>query len=255
MRFFNDRKPRSEIRSLDAWEMLAGPVSAKHWKVDRSARELARAWIENGACAHVEGLLSAHPDLAPVTLEEATAEKRTRFDDIPHGPRNHDLLVLGSAAPGRIVVGVEGKADETFGETLARYRDRERSPASRATERLEKLTRTFFGRTLAEDGSLETVRYQLRSALAGTLADARSQDAAAAILLVHEFRTAATERKKHEANAQDLDRFLGALRGEAPARANSSRGWVVGPWTIKGDGEWLPGSLPVYVAHLAEGQR
>jgi hypothetical protein len=22
----------------------------------------------------------------------------------------------------------------------------------------------------------------------------------------------------------------------------------------KGDGEWLPGSLPIYVAHLAEGQ-
>jgi hypothetical protein len=34
----------------------------------------------------------------------------------------------------------------------------------------------------------------------------------------------------------------------------SISGWVAGPWTIEGDGEWLPGSMPVYVAHLTEGQ-
>jgi hypothetical protein len=48
MRFFNDRTPRSQIHSLKKWEKLAGPVSPKHWKLDRSAREIARAWIELG---------------------------------------------------------------------------------------------------------------------------------------------------------------------------------------------------------------
>jgi hypothetical protein len=192
--------------------------------------------------------------LAPVTLEEAVAEKLTRFDDNPRGPRHHDLLVLGSAKPGRMVVGVEGKADETFGETLARYRDRKRTAASRANERLDKLTRAFFGRTLAEDVSLERIRYQLCSALAGTLADARSHNAAAAVLLVHEFQTAATERRKHEANARDLERFLTTLRSETSVRMTMSRGWIAGPWTIEGDGEWLPSSMTVHVAHLPEGK-
>jgi hypothetical protein len=47
MRFYNDRGDRSEqIRDLSSWERLAGPVSAGQWKPDRSARELARDWIE-----------------------------------------------------------------------------------------------------------------------------------------------------------------------------------------------------------------
>ena len=172
--------------------------------------------------------LGLHPDLDQVELDRGTGEKRTRFDDIPQGPRNHDLLVIGTAATGRIVVGVEGKTDETFGETLATYRDKERSERSRAPERLERLTRLFFGTTLIDDPSLEPMRYQLCSALAGTLADAKTEDAAAAVLLVHEFRTAATADRLHEENDAVLDAFVRRLPNGKSQRFVGSDGWIEG---------------------------
>ena len=250
MRIFNDREPPTELRSLSDWEQMAGPVSKGHWKPDRSARELARDWIDGHAEQRVQALLSLHRDLRPVVLERAIAEKRTHFDDIGRGPRNHDLLVFGTAAPGRLVVGVEGKADEPFGETLAAYRAKKRSGESRAVERLERLTQTLFGKTPQQDAALGEIGYQLCSALAGTLADAKREGAEVAVLLVHEFRTAATVEWKHAANAASLELFLNHLRGAEPDREHERAGWIAGPWEVCGDGNWLPGSSAVYVAKL-----
>ena len=247
MRFSNDRE--ETITDLRAWKALAGPVSGDQWKPDRSAQELARDWIERDAQARAEALLSLHPGLAPVALDSAIAEHRTRFDEIPRGPRNHDLLAIGTGGPGRLVVGIEGKADESFGETLARYRDRERSKKSRALERLDRLTDTLFGNTLAHEPTLCDLRYQLCSALAGTLADAKSAEAVAAVLLIHEFRTTLTDDRRHQANSAALEAFVSRLPGE-PSRYNGTGGWVAGPWTVRAESAWLPASMSVFVGKL-----
>src|SRR5688572_31380765 len=44
--------------------------------------------------------------------------------------------------------------------------------------------------------------------------------------------------------------FLKQLRGAEPARERHQVDWIAGPWEVRGDGEWLPPSLPVYVAKL-----
>lgn len=164
--------------------------------------------------------------------------------------RNHDLLVTGAAAAGRIVVGVEGKADEPFGESLAAYRDTKRSERSLAPQRLERLTRMLFGTTLEADPTLETIRYQLCSAMAGTLADAKTEGARAAVMLVHEFHTAATTDGLHAENAAALETFVARLPNGASKRYGHGDGWIEGPWTLRGDGEWLPTAMPTYVAKL-----
>jgi hypothetical protein len=226
----NDGRP---LETVADWRDRSGPVSAKAWAEGRSARELAQAWLEGDAARRVTALLTTTPDLSGLVLDRGIAEKVTQFDDIRDSPRHHDLLVVGRAPAGAVVVGVEGKADEPFDERLDAWlaRARARSEATRAPERLDRLTRGFFGATLEDDPLLATLRYELLAALAGTLADAREQAARHAVLLVHEFETAWTDDRLHERNGEDLEAFVGRLMPGAE-RSGDERAWIAGPREI-----------------------
>ncbi len=102
------------IDSLEAWKIKGKPASESHWVVGRSAYELASAWIEGDAQEVATQLLEIRPELAGLRLDAGVAEKKTYFDSIRGGPRNHDLLLSGSCDEGPVVIGVEGKADEPF---------------------------------------------------------------------------------------------------------------------------------------------
>jgi hypothetical protein len=254
MDFFSNDGRRLE--TLADWRAYGGPVSGRHWAEGRSGRELARAWIEGDAATQVTSLLTSAPALGGLVLDRGIAEKETRFDDIRGGPRHHDLLVIGRAPSGTVVIGVEGKADEPFDEPLDAWvmRAEARSARSRAPERLDRLTTAFFGTTLDEDPLLAPLRYQLLSALAGTLADAREQDAARAVLLVHEFETPWTDDDLHRRNAEDLEAFVGRLMpGVEHVGVDSA--WIAGPVVVVGDGTWLPEETVVYVAKLVTSTR
>jgi hypothetical protein len=254
MEFFSNDGRRLE--TLTDWRNHSGSVSSRHWAEGRSARELARAWIEGDATTHLESLLTSAPAFGGLVLDRGIAEKETRFDDIRGGPRHHDLLVIGRAPSGTVVIGVEGKADEPFDDPLDAWvmRAEARSEGSRAPERLDRLTTAFFGTTLDDDPLLAPLRYQLLSALAGTLADAREQDAAHAVLLVHEFQTPWTKDDLHRRNAEDLEAFLGRLM-PGVAHAGADRAWIAGPHAVVGDGTWLPDETEVYVAKLVTSTR
>jgi hypothetical protein len=244
------------LATLADWRNHGGSVSWRHWAEGGSTRELARAWLEGDAATQVTALLTSVPELGGLVLDHGIAEKETRFDDLPGDPRRHDLLVIGRAPSGTVVIGVEGKADEPFDEPLDAWvmRAQARSEQTRAPERLDRLTAAFFGATLDEDALLAPLRYQLLSALAGTLADAREQEASHAVLLVHEFETPWTDDELHRRNAEDLDAFLGRLMpGVDPA--GDPRAWIAGPRAIAGDGTWLPAEIEVYVARLMTSTR
>ena len=117
-----------------------------------------------------------------------------------------------------MVVGVEGKADESFDRALDAWLARRRrgSPATQArSASIASRARSSVPR-LHKDPLLGTLRYQLLSALAGTLADAREGGATTAVLLVHEFDTDKTIERLHARNAADLDAFVGRLMPGAP---------------------------------------
>jgi hypothetical protein len=244
------------LATLADWRDHGGPVSAKQWAEGRSARELAHAWIESDAAEQVTSLLTTVPAFAGLVLDRGIAEKQTRFDDIRGGPGHHDLLVVGAAPSGPVVIGVEGKADEPFDERLDVWVTRAGAAGeeSRAPERLDRLTTAFFGTTLDEDPFLAPLRYQLLSGLAGTLADAREQGARQAVLLVHEFETPWTDHELHRRNADDLEAFVGRLM-PAAEYAGDGRAWIAGPGVLEGDGTWLPESADVYVAKLVTSTR
>jgi hypothetical protein len=244
----NNRGQR--IVTLADWRRLAPPASPRHWREYRSAFELAHAWTEGDGAHQLQALLAARQEFAALCLERAIAKRKSWFDDIPGGPRNHDLLLLARATARPVVVGIEAKADETFDRDLAGFlvAARRRQPSTRAPERLDRLTRAFFGMTLADDPPLAPVRYQLLSALAGTLAEAKHFSALAAVLVVHEFVTPETDPIKQRRNAGDLDAFLARL-GTAPKTAGLDGSWLAGPYRVPGNPH-LPGDVPIYVGKL-----
>ena len=253
LRFENNEG--EQITSFEEWRDLAPPAGAHHWVDGRSAAELARDWIEGDAASRVSSLLDTRPELAGAVLREAVAEKKTHFDAIGSGPRNHDLLVRGANDSGRITIGVEGKADESFDLPLREWREARtgKSSRSRAPERLDRLTSAFFGTTLDATPALGSLGYQLLSALGGTLADARSDGATRAVLLVHEFVTDKTADARHALNAATLEEFVSRL---GPAkRTGEPDAWLAGPWQIEGDGRWLPDHASVYVGKIVTTQR
>ena len=258
MRFVN--RDGQEIRSLEEWRVLGKPAGSDHWRPGRSACELATDWIECDAASRVVELLAACDELSGATLVEGIAEKKTQFDDNPRGPRNHDLLVRGSCDRGVLVVGVEGKADEPFDDPLWRWRSKAlaRSIKSAAPQRLDALTKMFFGTTIDQDQgwpALGCIGYQLISALAGTLADAKREQAAIAVLLVQEFVTSQTHDSKHEVNSHVLDAFASRLGRTAANVRRTSDGWITSPVVVRGDGAWLPDSLPVVIAKMVTNTR
>jgi hypothetical protein len=237
-----------EIRDLEAWEALAGPASYKHWKPLRSAYELARAWIEGGGPVVVGDALSGCAGLDGFVAQRAVAEAQTRFDAFG-GPRNHDLLVVGETTAGRLVVAVEGKADEPFGETLREYADaaaarRTRGEGTNAPERLAGLLTAIVGDGLEARPQLANLRYQLFSATAGTLAAAAAEGSDRAVLFVHEFKTPLTRRAKRNANHEDLARFLGEVFDATPPDRES---WCVGPFQVPGS-DRIPHAVRLHVA-------
>lgn len=216
------------IRTVDDWERLAGPTSKKHWRDGYSAKELANAWApENGTGAAETVTAHLREALGDSTLELTTGwpEHRTRFDANPRGPRVHDLLVHATSAAGPVVIGVEGKGFEGFGLPLGEHlASAAANPASGTPARVEALVSGFFGEEVPEE--LDTVGYQLLSALAGTLVEATKAGAVSAVVLVHEFRFDHSDKKAQAANSVQLEAFVGAL-GARPANGPSGGSWWI----------------------------
>jgi hypothetical protein len=236
------------ITSVRQWGTRARPAAAVHWQDGRSAKELARAWINGTGETDLLALLDLAKQTRGFSIRQATAEAQTAFDDWPGGRRNHDLLVDGDARGRPVTVGLEAKADESFGQTLASYaraadRKVERREATNAPQRLAGLLKNIAGTTLAERPELKELRYQLFSGVAGTLAAADANGYAA--FVVHEFDTSKTTQKKHEANAAALATFVREIfRVAVPSH---DRPWLVGPFHVPAP-DWA--STPLWIGHL-----
>jgi hypothetical protein len=240
------------IQTIEEWRQHGGPASVTHWKPGRSAYELAAEWIERQGEDRLLSLIELAEGLEEIRLVDGVAEKKTYFDGHP-GPRNHDLLVRASAAVGPVTIGIEAKADEPFDLPLWRYREEglRSNPNTGKLDRIDHLVSLWFARSLAKDRDyppLVTTGYQLFSALAGTLADAKLDESAFAVLVVYEFITDLTDDANHVHNARVYEDFLLRLVGPDQERRTTSdgTGWLTRPFPIRGDGVKLP--LQTHVA-------
>jgi len=232
--------PGGSIRTPWSWFAEAPPKDGeRHWKDGRSALELARAWCRSSQPQPPAEFLEAlgnHPDTAGFTAWDAVAELVTPLP-LPGEGRNHDLAVVGVTGGIPTFVGVEAKAGEPFGDrTIRQYWMEKFGSKSNVPARIAALVDVVFGAKVPLTSTCEVPDglgdrgYQLLTAAAGTMLEARRRHCRRAVLLVHEFRPSVPTAFLSDALelAQvDLDAFAALLLGK-PSAAISS-GTIVGP--------------------------
>lgn len=237
-----------QIRSVDDWFCFAPPKKGSdHWKDGRSAKELARAWFRTGSpkCpVDLDALLKSHPSTADCVIETAFPEMTTRLDHFHGGGRNHDLILLGHNKDHKILISIEAKADETFGR-LIHDELTPKNPHSRTPDRIRLLATSIFGRPI--DTALEDLRYQLLYGLAGTLIEAKNQQATLAVFVIHEFISSHTNSTKVNLNDMDFRKFIQSLPGCSGTIVTLDK--FAEGIKIPG-GQYVPTNIPVLIGKI-----
>jgi hypothetical protein len=220
--------PARDPRSAEAEAEWTAAVGGK-WKPGRSAHALAIAWFgRRGFPDEVARVFSSTP-LAGLSPFLGLVEYQVTLAG--RGPASHnDLLVLAKAPnDDLVVIAVEAKVDETFGndDTVEEWL------AAGGENREARIS--FLAETLVipEAGLLDPVRYQLVHRAASAVLEARKFNARHAAMLVHSFGHAPALLEQYKAFATTL----GAKNPDANvlSRAGDTHGvnlwlgWASGP--------------------------
>jgi hypothetical protein len=137
------------------------------------------------------------------------------------------------------LIGIEAKADESFGDNIGDYYDRQKANGrSNVPKRIENLASALF-RDL--DPRIRELRYQLLHGLASTLIEAHNRHCDAALFVVHEFLSERLRLKNVQRNGKDWLRFTEALG--INGSGNPKAAW--GPIYVPGGG-FVPADIPLY---------
>lgn len=212
------------ITSIEEWLEHSPPAHKElHWKDGRSAKELAKSWLNKNEQSAVPvelfTLLNSNPVTSKLDFEWAMSEYKTELDTFGKG-RIHDLLLVAKKENHRFVISIEAKSDEPFGQTIAQRR-KNNSVNSKIDQRIETLRKQLF-----HNVNIEGLRYQLLHGIAGTLLEAKKQKADFAVFVVQEFTTPLTNPKKQQKNSADLNLFISTLVNES---VNLKDGSLLGP--------------------------
>jgi len=252
-------KGGNPISCLADWGRLAGPKSSDQWVPDRSAMEVARAWLHDGGKslpAEVTRIIEDHPDFETTIDWYGEPEAKLPFDAFAGEPRNTDILVMARDKRGAYVLAVEGKADEPFGASVAdtlsdAVERRIGNPRSKGVDRVVNLGIAILGTPLRGEPKIGELRYQLLTATAGAVCEAERRGVDRAVLFIHEFVTRKTSDNKHRLNANDLDRFLHRLSHGSVREAGTG---LLGPFEIPG-APLLSTAVRLYVGKLTQNLR
>jgi hypothetical protein len=170
----------------------------QHWKGGYSAHSLATVWFAaSGFPPKVRTLLDTHSVFRDVTMLDGFFEHQTELDDNGR-PSQTDLLVLAKTSKGLLIIGVEGKAEESFGKRLSEWLGNGNAKAGRK-KRLELLQKRLGLKSV--DLSL---RYQLFHCSAACAIEAERYGARHALLLIHSF-------SEKQTSLEDYKAFVAAL--------------------------------------------
>ncbi len=239
---------RDTITTIDEWKEKCPPERGNyHWRDGRSAKELAKEWI-NGNGQALRVLLNNHSTLQGVILIKASPELETRFDRFGRG-RKHDLLIIGDKANEKIVIAVEAKVDEGFGnDTVESYYmkailKRLSGVATNVPGRVEGLIQALFKQPYSKN--IISLQYQLLHAVAATLVEAKKQGATKAIFVVHTFKTSKMDSLKNKDNNEKLDRFVRVIGLGSRIRD----GKIIGPISVPGN-DFIPSDVSLYLGKI-----
>lgn len=159
-------------------------------------------------------LLTSYHETAGFELTRGIAECRVALDGFAGNTRTSDLNLYGKRDHAKLVVCVEAKADEYFGQTIASALAKAATKTrSRVAQRIQILSQEVFGHL--PDSELGRLRYQLLFATAATAIATAGFGADLGVLAVLEFRSPHVSMLKLQRNASDLDAFVAAVPGWA----------------------------------------
>ena len=218
------------ITNLREWFKFAPPVRGyAHWKDGRSAKESARRWI-CGYPPEIKEALDSDSCLKGFIPQCVKPEYKTCLDTC-RGPRNHDVIVTGCTNTKKVLLGIEAKADENFGDLVSK-RLRSAKSSGYIPRRINNLSKALFGKKAEGNHEIGGLRYQLIHGCAATIIEAGHHQASAAVFLVHVFVTDKTRDKRLKNNAQALNKFVKILtKGKVLVIKPNT---VIGPFTIPG---------------------
>lgn len=215
--FLEESTEAGVINSLETWFDIAPPMGGiTQWRDGRSAKELAR-YMTNAfphMPAEIEAVLS--PFANPDSCFKWGAEYVTEFSRFGYGlgmGRNHDAVIFDK----NIFVGIEGKADEPFGDKT--IEDELKKASANKAMRINKLVKLVFGD--APENHLD-LRYQLLTACGGVVLEAQERKIPNALLLVvvflkegvDEFGRRFYEEERRQENHKDWKSFLQQIKAK-----------------------------------------
>lgn len=238
------------INSLDEWKKLCPPEGKdRQWQDGRSAKELAKEWINNKG-QYLEILLGAFDEFKGINFEIVSPEFESKFDEYKGKGRQHDLLILANDNSGQVLISVEAKVDEQFGERIKDYylqkiTDRINGIPTNAPDRIEGLLHSIFGANF--DKRVFNLRYQLLHSIAGTVAEAKKREVKKAVLVINTFRSKDDNKfnhNKHQRNMRDLDEFIKQLSNNKMIEIKNNN--LIGPFNTM-DSDYFSSNIKLYV--------
>lgn len=214
------------IVDLESWKTAFIEVDKeKNWEEGRSACTLAKYFTtpnieESDGIKKIKEYLEALGFSNP-RFESAEIEHPSPFDEYSR-PRMQDLVIKGESEKGRILVCIEAKVDEEFGDVLNQaYKnakqefDKNPNSKSKRKARIEKLCDTYLN-VSAESINSEpenNIRYQLLHYLAGSICEVKEKDNVV-FMPIMVFKTDEYNKKKGDRNRKDYEQFRKALKFE-----------------------------------------
>lgn len=198
------KKRNNYIKSQDDWLKYAPPKGTNHWRKGQSTELLA------------EYIVSAKGYL-PKEIEDILISIQCKNNDVFYGEpeaitmfntkgagRNHDLLLVKK---NDIVIGVDAKVDERFGNKVSSILAK--SISNNQKERIKQFNKEIYGQSL---NLIPNVTYELLSATSGVLIEANKANATKAVLLICTFVNGSNaDIKKIIKNIDDIYQFKSTL--------------------------------------------
>ncbi|MBI3881685.1 MAG: hypothetical protein HY301_16675 [Verrucomicrobia bacterium] len=169
-------------KSAECWKSLLADPS-KHWRDGYSAKSLAISWESAGGFpSEVNAAFqsSDSPVFRGLEFVAGFPEFKIQIPPVTRRPSQTDLMVVARSGRELVVVAVEGKVEESFGELVSDWRQKDTQGKQ---ERLHFLTECLGLRS----EQLDSIRYQLLHRTASALLAAETFAAARAVMLVHSF--------------------------------------------------------------------
>ncbi len=217
------------INNFEDWKEAFIIVDNKtHWKEGRSAFELAK-YFTHTTISESNGISMLREYLKSITNHEfnftrGEIEHESKIDTFKGKGRIQDLILWGEVSDLKVVICIEAKVDEAFGDSISKaYEYAEdilkNKPKSNRKRRIGNLCSKYFPND--DIKTLDKIKYQLLHFLEGSIVEAK-KIGGMVFMPVMAFYTDSYDNKIGYENKNDYEVFINELNFKPINSKNSN---------------------------------